>query len=110
MTRKREMRFARLRPIAFLLLTCPIFLYSSLARDGDMASQESKECLVARIAERYIALHYPDFDSIRTPPIVHDKGTFWEVEYQLPEGTIGGTPVVLIDKATLRVIRAYRTQ
>lgn len=70
----------------------------------------SIECTVARIAERYITMNYPDFDSIRSPPIVRDKGTNWEVEYQLPITMIGGTPVIIIEKANLKVLKAYHTQ
>ena len=68
------------------------------------------ECTVARVAERYVAIHYPDFDSVRSPPIIRDKGNMWEVEYLLPETMIGGTPVILIDKSSLKVMRAYHTQ
>ena len=31
-------------------------------------------CTVMRVAERHIALHYPKFDSIESPPIVKDDG------------------------------------
>src|SRR5690348_510455 len=68
------------------------------------------ECTIVRIAERYIAIHFPEFDSLKNPPIVKDEGSKWHVEYELPEGTIGGTPVLVIDKGTLKVERAYRTQ
>ena len=68
------------------------------------------ECAVARVAERYVAAHYPDFDSIKNPPIVRAKGDTWEVEYELPRGVLGGTPVVIIEKATLEVSRSFQTQ
>jgi hypothetical protein len=70
----------------------------------------SVEFTVARIAERYIATHYPDFDSVRFPPVVRDKGATWEVEYQLPVTMIGGTPIVVIDKTSLKVLKAYHSQ
>jgi NTF2 fold immunity protein len=71
---------------------------------------DSVECTVARIAERQIAQKYPNFDSVRFPPIVRNKGTTWEVEYQLPITMIGGTPVITIDKASLKVLRPDHTQ
>jgi hypothetical protein len=73
-------------------------------------SLRSTDCTVARIAERAMALRYPDFDSINNPPVVHDRGTTWEVEYELPKGKIGGTPVVVIDKTTMKVLRSFNTQ
>lgn len=68
------------------------------------------ECTVARVAERYITIHYPDFDSIKNPPVIRDKGEVWIVEYQLPEEMIGGTPVIEIEKSSLSVLKAHRTQ
>jgi hypothetical protein len=32
------------------------------------------KCTVMRVAERYIALHHPEFDSIESPPILLDNG------------------------------------
>jgi hypothetical protein len=68
------------------------------------------ECTVARVAERHVAVSYPEFDTLKNPPIVQDKGTSWEVYYELPKVAIGGTPVVVIDKATLKVLRSFHTQ
>ena len=68
------------------------------------------ECAVMRVAERHVATRYPDFDTVKNPPIVHDKGATWEVEYELPSGVIGGTPVIVIEKATMKVLRSFRTQ
>jgi len=71
---------------------------------------KSPEFTAARVAERYLATHYPDFDSIRSPPVVNDKVGAWEVSYELPPNFSGGTPVVLIDKISLEILRAYREQ
>ena len=68
------------------------------------------ECMVVRIAERYLAVHFPEFDSFKNPPYVQDKGDSWVVQYRLPKGVIGGTPVVVIDKNSLEVVRSYHTQ
>ncbi|TGK34323.1 hypothetical protein EHQ12_16470 [Leptospira gomenensis] len=34
----------------------------------------------------------------------------WRITYELPEGYMGGTPVVFIDKKTMQVLHAYGTQ
>ena len=95
---------------AVLLLS----IVALLSTHGDFAAAETSttpiECTVKRVAERHIAIHYPDFDSIKYPPIVRDDGTIWTVHYQLPAGTIGGTPVIEIEKGSFKVLRAYRTQ
>jgi NTF2 fold immunity protein len=70
----------------------------------------SAECSVMRVAERHIALHFSDFNSVESPPILKDTGDTWLVYYKLPEDTLGGTPEVIIDKRTLKVVRAYHTQ
>jgi hypothetical protein len=70
----------------------------------------STGCTVTRVAERHIALHFPEFDSMESPPILKDTGDTWLVYYKLPEDTLGGTPEVIIDKRTLKVLRAYHTQ
>ena len=95
---------------AVLLLS----IVALLSTHGDFVAAETSptpiECTVTRVAERYIAVHYPDFDSIKNPPIVRDDGTIWTVHYQLPAEMIGGTPVIEIEKGSFKVLRAYRTQ
>jgi hypothetical protein len=71
-------------------------------------SQRERE--VARIAGQYVAAHFPDFDTVKYPPIVLDHGTIYEVAYQLPENTLGGTPHVIILKNTLEVLSSFRQQ
>jgi hypothetical protein len=75
---------------------------------NDTKTQTERE--VARIAEQYVAVHYPKFDTVKNPPIVEDKGSTWEVDYKLPTDVIGGTPVIVIEKNTLKVLRSYHTQ
>jgi hypothetical protein len=73
-------------------------------------SNSPSECTVARIAERHIAVRYPEFDSLKYPPLVEDKGQTWEVGYELPKNTMGGTPVVVIEKGTLKVLHSFQEQ
>ena len=73
-------------------------------------SNSPLECPVARVAGRHVADQYPKFDSLKYPPVVQDKGQTWEVRYELPRHAIGGTPVVVIEKGTLRVLRSFQEQ
>ncbi|WP_316196445.1 MULTISPECIES: NTF2 fold immunity protein [unclassified Bradyrhizobium] len=84
---------------------------SSISKvSADELSIRSPQFTAARVAERYCALHYPDFDTIGRPPVVIDKGTAWAVFYELPPGFVGGTPVIWVDKVSWRVLQAYREQ
>lgn len=96
--------------IAALCLLFAAFISTNANSIVAEASMSSTKCTVARVAERYITMHYPDFDSIKYPPIIRDNGEVWIVEYQLPEEMIGGTPVIEVEKSSLSVLRAYRTQ
>jgi hypothetical protein len=68
------------------------------------------DCVIMRVAERHIAVHYPAFDSIRNPPVVQYAGSAWHVFYILPQGTMGGTPHVTIDAGSLKVLSENHTQ
>jgi hypothetical protein len=63
-----------------------------------------------QVAHDYVAARFPEFDTTKNPPVVHDYGDSWEVEYDLPKDTLGGTPVVIVDKRTLTVLRSFHTQ
>jgi hypothetical protein len=43
-------------------------------------------------------------------PVLKDQGDHWEFLYELPADMLGGSPVVVIDKASKKIIRIYRTQ
>lgn len=90
---------------------CP-WLLAGLATACSMAAEKpmTTESELVAIAGEYVATHYPDFDSSRTKPVVKDLGSKWEVSYVLPQDTLGGTPVVEIDKGSSKVLRAYHTQ
>ena len=68
------------------------------------------ECAVMRVAERYIVKKFPQFDSMKYSPKVFDEIVRWRVEYELPPNMAGGTPVVFVDKKTLKGVDAYHTQ
>jgi NTF2 fold immunity protein len=93
--------------IAFL---AAFLLLRSNELEVGIAHVAKSDCTIFRIAERYIAIHYPDFDSIESSPMLYDAGTNWRVWYTLPKGAIGGTPVLEINKQTLEVISAQHSQ
>lgn len=76
---------------------------------GDVMANDGR-CLFSRVAEQYVAKHYPAFDTINNPPIVEDLGSSWKVAYELPPTTLGGTPILIIDKDTLEVTSAQHSQ
>ena len=68
------------------------------------------KCTITRVAERHIAVRFPEFDSIKYPPIVLEQEGMWRVRYKLPDNSLGGTPVLFIEKGTFRIIRSYHEQ
>jgi len=63
------------------------------------------------ITKTYLEEHHPDWmaeTSLQSE--ITDKGGTWEVTFLLPPDMAGGTPVVLIDKASMRVVEAYHEQ
>ena len=102
-----EINVQPIRRACFWLLASLVAVACSLAAEKPMTTTESD---VLRIAEEYVATHYPDFDRTQSKPVVRDLGSKWEVSYDLPEGTLGGTPIVEIDKGSSKILRAYHTQ
>jgi hypothetical protein len=112
-TRAADVRKAKSMKISSPVALVLMLVASTFSSQHSIANEDSMratDCTVARIAERYIAIRYPDFDSVKNPPIVRDRGDSWQVEYELPKGVIGGTPIVVIEKTTLRVLRSFQTQ
>ncbi len=73
--------------------------------------QRLTEVELVAIARSHLEKDRPEWANVEhlQPRIVeHDHD--WEVTWDLPSGTLGGTPVVHISKETLEVIRAYHTQ
>jgi|SRR3954447_15979 hypothetical protein len=64
-----------------------------------------------RISEEYLKAHHPEWTNrLSLPPVVVDRGGYWQVSFELPNGMLGGTPVVEIRKGSHEVIKAYHTQ
>lgn len=88
-----------------------VFIFVS----GKLRAQERHVCTeierILVIAADRVRQIFPFSDAPdKLKPIVKDKGESWEVSYQLPDGFIGGTPVVEIRKDTCEVINAYHEQ
>ena len=63
------------------------------------------------IAKAHIEAHYPAWtNSFKLPPRFLERSNRWVVTFDLPENTLGGVPVVEIDKANLMVLRCYHSQ
>ena len=62
------------------------------------------------IAQQFIAERYPTFDLKELRPTVSETDSLWELTYELPKGTLGGVPIITIDKRTCAIVRAIHTQ
>ena len=70
----------------------------------------NNEKLIA-LAKSFILENRSEWKSeLSLPAKVEDKGAHWEVSFELPDFTLGGTPVIEIDKTSNTVTKAYHTQ
>jgi hypothetical protein len=68
------------------------------------------EFKIAQIGNAAVAASYPKYDRKKYPVLINRHNDTWVFEYQLPDNMIGGTPVVIVDKNTLKVIKTYESQ
>jgi len=68
------------------------------------------KCEPVKVAERYLAEHFPGYGKMREKPALRRTNEAWQVEYELPPGYIGGTPTVTISRATCEVTKVLLTQ
>ena len=73
-------------------------------------SMSHANCELLRIAEQTIAKRYPTFDPTGKKLVISEKGHLWEMTYTLPPDTLGGAPIITIDKRTCTVVRVQLTQ
>jgi hypothetical protein len=73
-------------------------------------SMAQRKCDFMQVAVDYIAKEYPSFDGSKLKPVVFERGDLWELSYELPPGTLGGTPIITIDKRTCKVVKAIHEQ
>ncbi len=89
---------------AFLLA---LLFGCSIIKAEEIDDMEKK---VVAIGRDHIVKNYKFVDIQNLKPILQDKGDYWQFYYDLPDHMQGGTPVVHIDKRSLKVIRSYMTQ
>ena len=77
---------------------------------GPTSPREVTEIQAMDIADVYVAQHYPSTPRNMLRPVAHDQGATWIVTYDAPEGAAGGTPTIVIDKRTSRVVFATHGQ
>lgn len=68
------------------------------------------ECDFVKVAEAYVAKHFPRSDITGLRRLVFETENRWRVTWELPFGTLGGTPDLEIDKQTCRVVSAVHWQ
>ncbi|SRR5260221_3255295 len=93
-----------------LVAQCTLLFVSCTTKKQTQFMPMPKEQLLS-ITKEYLVSHHPAWTkSLNLPAAFSDHGDYWEVTFELPEGTLGGTPVVQIRKQTYEVIKAYHTQ
>lgn len=76
--------------------------------NGLTAMDEQK---IITIVKAHVKEHFPQsVTDLELRPIFTDRSTYWEVSFELPEFTLGGTPVVWVDKETHKVVKSFHTQ
>jgi NTF2 fold immunity protein len=91
-----------------LLGAVAIILLESGATQERAMSQTP--CEFQKIAEDHIQSRWPEFDRAGKTLIISESEDVWEITYELPPDMLGGTPVIVIDKSTCKIIRSYITQ
>ncbi len=73
---------------------------------------DSEKETVIKAAKEAIKNEHPEWTkSFNLIPVLADMSTYWEISFHFPDDTImGGTPVVELEKDTLKVIKMYHTQ
>ncbi|MBI3705573.1 MAG: hypothetical protein HY244_17395 [Rhizobiales bacterium] len=72
-------------------------------------SMAHPRCNMLKIAEKQIGRLFPRFDLKELKRVVAENGNLWELTYEMPGTSLGGIPIVTIDKRTCKVVRAIHT-
>lgn len=85
-----------------------VILFGIMAFSGltHAAAAEKDICSLQVVAKKYVTDHFknerPDISRVN----IHDEGSVWIVEYDLPPpGFVGGGVGIVIDKATCTAIK-----
>ena len=68
------------------------------------------QCDLLGIAQQFIAQRYPSFDPTGLRLSISETDSIWELTYELPRGTLGGVPIITIDKHSCKIVHAIHTQ
>ena len=94
-----------------MALVCVLHAGTASAGEKAIGCRDSTPSEIFEIAADYLRGTRPDRDDYRKlPPVLNDRGESWEVTYELPPGTLGGTSAVLINKGTCRPTKAFSYQ
>ena len=75
---------------------------------GEAMSQP--RCDLLKIAQQVIAERYPDFDATGLQLLISETDTLLELTYEIPRGSLGGAPIITIDKRRCTVVRVEHSQ
>jgi hypothetical protein len=89
-----------------------LFVWTIAVALSLMASQTMArpKCDTLNTALEYIAKRYPLFDPAGLKQVISEQDNLWELTYGLPEGMLGGAPIITIEKRTCTIVRARHTQ
>lgn len=68
-----------------------------------------KDSEIQRI-EMLLKSKYPNIKVNMNNISIHDNHSLWEIRFELPEDTIGGSPILWVDKKTLVIVKSVMTQ
>ncbi len=77
--------------------------------DSSQDAAMAAKCDYATVARAATRKAYPDYDTNRRIALI-DRGAHVEMHYPWPEGILGGSPIIHIEKETCRVTAISRTQ
>lgn len=88
-----------------------LVLALALGCDTSPSLNDATKDVLVQTAAKYLELHHPDWSSVDgLPSRVIEHAEFWEITWELPDGVLGGAPVVHISKSDSNVVRALHTQ
>ena len=91
------------------MMSVGIVVVATLQLMADRTMSQIK-CDPLRVAQEYIAKRFPSFDPAGLKPVISQTEDFWELTYELPPGTLGGVPIITVDKRSCTIVRAKHTQ
>jgi hypothetical protein len=88
------------------LLVVALIWLTSCHQSGSASISEQQALAVAK---SHVEREFTN-SGAPVPPVVHDGGKVWIVEYRLLEGWTGGAPTVVIDKEDGSVLNSWSEQ